>query len=132
MGFAACSLHDVLKKASEDNLNNPVYDDTMISAEIPLESDQELWEVVLQHSIKNPCGDLNPFAIFMGKSDMEDIPNFCSKHFAKLTEEVIYVIYLWCNWTFIYQIGTQFILKKVKNIALKIYSNADPSYPDGS
>ncbi len=43
-------------QASKNALRNPTRVDTVISAELPSEDDDELRELVLQHMVQNPCG----------------------------------------------------------------------------
>lgn len=72
----------------------------MISAKMPPESDLKLRKVVLKNLIYSSCGDLNPSAVFMAKSDKKDSSDFCLKRFlesmeeeTKCSETVYYVMY---------------------------------------
>lgn len=71
-------------KASKDIQIDPEYVYAMISADMPPESEQELCEVVLKHSIHNPYRYLNLSAVGMVETDVEDRPNFFSNIFQKL------------------------------------------------
>ncbi len=53
-------------QASKNALRNPAIVDTVISAELPSEDDDELRELVLQHMVHSPCGSHNPAAVCMG------------------------------------------------------------------
>lgn len=60
--------------------------DTMIIAEIHLESHQEPWKVVLKQSFYNPDEDPNPYTSCVLKSDERESSDFCSNNFPKRPE----------------------------------------------
>ncbi len=66
----------ILDQASKSVLRNPVRVDTVISAELPPEDDDELRELMLQHMVHNQCGSHNPAAVCMGDRG-------CKKNFPK-------------------------------------------------
>ncbi len=66
----------ILQQASKNALRNPARVDTVISAELRPEDDDELRELVLQHMVHNPCGSHNPTAVRMGDRG-------CKKNFPK-------------------------------------------------
>ncbi len=55
----------ILAQASNDALPNPSLGDAVISADLPLEEEDELGDVVLQHMNHNPCGSNNPLSVCM-------------------------------------------------------------------
>ncbi len=66
----------ILHQASKNALRNRARVDTVISAELPPENDDDLPELVLQHMVHNPCGSHNPAAVCMGDRG-------CKKNFPK-------------------------------------------------
>ncbi len=82
----------ILDQASKNPLRNPASVDTVTSAEMPPEDDDELRELMLQHIVHNPCGSQNPATVRMGRPGgaRKTFPSFFGPRRGSLKAKITY------------------------------------------
>lgn len=73
---STCRQYIIYDTPAKTNLLDSTFIDPTISAENHYEQNNLLRQVILSHNIRNQCGHLNPFAVFM-------IDGFCLENFLK-------------------------------------------------